>query len=210
MDALKNVILKRIRSGGRGAVFTPKDFLDLGSRYATDQVFSRLVRSGDIQRLSRGLYFYPGVNAKLGIPLTPDVDQIAQAVGRRTGSRMIPSGAAAANIFGLSTQVPAKIVYLSDGRSRRIRIGKKMELEIRHVAPKELPPGSPTSAMVFQALRHLGQPAVDAHVVARLRAAIRTRDKKTLLRDARYTTDWIAGIVRQISRPENKSGAAHG
>lgn len=210
MDALKNVILKRIRSGGRGAVFTPKDFLDLGSRYATDQVFSRLVRSGDIQRLSRGLYFYPRVNAKLGIPLTPDVDQIAQAVGRRTGSRMIPSGAAAANIFGLSTQVPAKIVYLSDGRSRRIRIGKKMELEIRHVAPKELPLGSPTSAMVFQALRHLGQPAVDTHVVARLRAAIRTRDKKTLLRDARYTTDWIADIVRQISRPEKKSGAGHG
>lgn len=210
MDALKNVILKRIRSGGRGVVFTPKDFLDLGSRYATDQVFSRLVRSGDIQRLSRGLYFYPRVNAKLGIPLTPDVDQIAQAVGRRTGSRMIPSGAAAANIFGLSTQVPAKIVYLSDGRSRRIRIGKKMELEIRHVAPKELPLGSPTSAMVFQALRHLGQPAVDTHVVARLRAAIRTRDKKTLLRDARYTTDWIADIVRQISRPEKKSGAGHG
>ena len=204
MDALKKMILKRIRSGGRGAIFTPKDFLDMGSRYATDQAFSRLVRSGDLQRLARGLYYYPRVNAKLGITLTPDVDQIAQAVGRRTGSRMIPSGAAAANIFGLSTQVPAKFVYLSDGRSRRVRLGKKMELEIRHVAPKELPLGSPTSALVFQALRYIGKPAVDAQVVGLLRAAISPRDKESLLRDARYTTDWIAAIVRQLSRPEEK------
>ena len=79
-----------------------------------------------------------------------------------------------------------------------------MELEIRHVAPKELPLGSPTSALVFQALRYIGKPAVDAQVVGLLRAAISPRDKESLLRDARYTADWIAAIVRQLSRPEEK------
>ncbi|NNM89169.1 MAG: hypothetical protein HKL95_11710 [Phycisphaerae bacterium] len=207
MDAVKQIILQRIRSGGRGAVFTPKDFLDVASRYATDQALSRLVRSGGIQRLGRGLYYYPRVNRRLGIALSPDVDQIAQAIGRQTGSRMVPSGAVAANIFGLSTQVPAKFVYLSDGRSRRIRIDK-MELQIKHVAPKELPSGSQTSALVFQALRYLGKPAVDAHVVARLKTVIRTKDKLELVKDARYTTDWIADVVRQIAGRTGKPGTA--
>lgn len=210
MDVMKKIVLKRIRSGGRGAVFTPKDFLDAGSRQATDQALSRLARSGDIQRLGRGLYYYPQVNPRLGITLTPDVDQIAQAIGRRTGSRMVPSGTAAANIFGLSTQVPAQYVYLTDGRSRHIRLGK-IELRIKHVAPKELPLGSPTSAMVFQALRHMGKQTVDGRVIARLKSVLRAKDQRSLLQDARYTTDWIADIARQIAGHGRKSAeTTHG
>ncbi|HTV49179.1 MAG TPA: DUF6088 family protein [Phycisphaerae bacterium] len=197
MDTVQQTILERIRSAKSGGVFTPKDFLDTGSRHATDQALSRLVRSGNIQRLGRGLYYYPRINPRLKIKLTPDVDQVAQAIGRRTGSRMVPSGAVAANIFGLSTQVPAKFVYLSDGRSRRIRIGK-MELQIKHVAPKELPLGSQTSALVFQALRYMGKQAVDPQVVTRLKAVIPAKEKRDLAKDSRYTTDWIAGVVRQI------------
>ncbi len=210
MDTVKQIILNRIRSTGQGEVFTPKDFLDIGTRYATDQALSRLVRSGDIQRLGRGLYYYPRVNPRLKIAVVPEVNQIAQAIGRRTGSRMVPSGAVAANIFGLFTQVPAKFVYLSDGRSRRIRVGK-MELQIKHVALKELPSGSQTSALVFQALRHIGKQAVDASVVARLKTVIRAKDKHDLLKDARYTTDWMADIVRQIAGHAGKpTEAKHG
>lgn len=198
MDSVQDGVLRRIRSAGRGRVFTPKDFLGIASRPAIDQALSRLARSGDIQRLGRGLYYYPRVNARLAIPEAPDADQIAQAIGRRTGSRMIPSGAMAANIFGLSTQVPAKPVYLSDGRSRRIRVGN-MEFQIRHIAPKQLPRGSLRSVLIIQALRHLGQKSVDARVVAQLKSVIRPGEKRELLRDARYTTDWIAAIARQIA-----------
>ena len=135
--------------------------------------------------------------------LTPDVDQIAQAIGRRTGSRMIPSGAVAANICGLSTQVPAKPVYLSDGLSRRIRVGK-VELQIKHIAPKKPPAGGKTSALVFQVLRYLGKDAIDAKVVARLKRVIRRKEKSDLVKDARYTTDWIADVVRQIAGRADK------
>src|SRR5271170_4939679 len=160
MSTIQDDILDRIRKEGRGKVFTPKDFLDLGSRDAADQSLSRLVKGGEIQRLGRGLYHYPRMNERLGIPLGPDLDEIADALARQTESRVVPSGAVAANRLGLSTQVPAKPVYLSDGRTRQMRIGNMM-FQIRHAAPKELPAGSPTSAMVFQALRHLGQAAVD-------------------------------------------------
>ena len=197
MSTIQDNILERISKKGRGKVFTPKDFLDLGSRDSADQSLSRLVKGGEIQRLGRGLYHYPRVNERLGIPLVPELDEIAEALARQTGSRVVPSGAVAANRLGLSTQVPAKPVYLSDGRTRQVRIGGTL-LQIRHAAPKELPAGSRTSAMVFQALRHLGQAAMDDRVVAQLRRALSAEQRRELLRDARYTTDWIAAVVRQV------------
>lgn len=203
MLAIQSQILDRIRSTGRGKVFTSKDFLDLGSREAIDQALSRLARAGDIERLGRGLYHFPQLNERLGIPLSPDADEVAEALARQTGSRIAPSGAVAANRLGLSTQVPAKPVYLTDGRTRQVRVGN-LVFVMRHAAPKELPLGSRISAMVFQALRHLGRSAVDNEAVSRLRRTLSPQQKGELLRDARYTTDWIADVVRQlaIEKPE--------
>ena len=79
--------LDRIRSKGRGKVFSSKDFLDLGSRDAVDQALSRLARAGELRRLGRGLYHYPRTNQRLGLELPPDPDEIAFALGRRTGTR---------------------------------------------------------------------------------------------------------------------------
>jgi len=203
MNTIQDDILERIHGQGRGKVFTPKDFLDLGSRDAADKSLSRLVKGGDIQRLGRGLYHFPRMNERLGIALGPDLDEIAEALARQTGSRVVPSGAVAANRLGLSTQVPAKPVYLTDGRTREVRIGTTI-VQLRHAAPKEFPVGCKTSAMVFQALRHLGQAAVDSQVVAQLRRALSPEQRQELLRDARYTTDWIAAVVRQIAQQEGE------
>lgn len=199
MSTIQDHILKRIRRQGRGRVFIPKDFLDLGSRDAADQSLSRLVKSGEIQRLGRGLYQYPRMNERLGIPLGPDLDEIADALGRQTGSRVVPSGAVATNRLGLSTQVPAKPVYLTDGRTRQVQIGGTV-IQIRHAPPKELPVGSRTSAMVFQALRHLGQAAVDNQVIARLRRSLSPEQRQELLRDAVHD-----GLDRD-GRPPDRSG----
>ena len=199
MDAsIQDTILDRLRRQGRGKVFTPKDFLGSGRRAAVDQALSRLAKADTVQRLGRGLYYYPKINKRLGIAIPADVDEIADALARQTGSRIAPSGATAANRLGLSTQVPAKPVYLTDGRSRQVRVGNFIVV-IKHVSPKELPVGNRTSATVLQALRHLGKDAVDATVVSRIRKALSPRDRSQLLRDARYTTDWIADAVRKIA-----------
>lgn len=198
MSAVQDQILARIRSQGRGKVFIPKDFLDLGSRQAADQSLSRLVKSGNIQRLCRGLYHYPRLNGRRGISPSPDLDEVVSALARRIGSRVVPSGAVAAYRLGLSSQVPTKPIYLTDGRTRQVRIGRTV-IEIRHAAPKELPVGSQTAAMVFQALRFLGKDAVDDRVVARIRRSLSPDQRSELLRDANYTTDWIAAAVRQVA-----------
>ena len=199
--SIQGKIVDRLRRQGRGKVFTPKDFLDIGSRDAVDQALSRLVRTDTVQRLGRGLYCYPQINKRLGIAVPPDVDEIADALARQTGSRIAPSGAMAANRLGLSTQIPAKPVYLTDGRSRRVKVGNFV-IVMRHVPPKELPIGNRTSAMVMQALRHLGKDGVDAVVLGKIRKTLTARHRCRLLQDSRYTTDWIADAIRKIVHNE--------
>ena len=208
VDDVQTAIRDRIVRTGRGRAFIAKDFLDLGSRDAVDQALSRLAKAGDIQRLGRGLYQYSQMNKRLGISVAPDANEIADALGRQTGCRVTPSGAFAANQLGLSTQVPAKPVYLTDGRSRQVKVGNSV-FTIKHVAPKELPVGSRLSATVFQALKYLGKDAIDDRVISRLRRILSVKARQELLRDARYTTDWIGTFARMITQDEVQS-VTHG
>lgn len=102
--------------------FTPSDFLDVAGA-AVDQALSHLVKSGKLRRLARGLYDYAKVHPKLG-QLSPAPDDVARALARETGSKAQIAGAHAANALGLSTQVPAKSLYLTDGPSRRVVLGR--------------------------------------------------------------------------------------
>lgn len=198
MSIVQTDIVDYVRRRGRGKVYTSKDLLHLGSRAAIDQTLSRLVKAGQLQRLTRGLYYYSKTNSRLGIVVGPSADEIAGALARQTGSRIAPSGALAANQLGLSTQVPAKHIYLTDGRSREVRVGNQV-FALKHVAPKELPLASPMSAAVFQALRYLGVGSIDEEVIVRLRHRLSAKQQRELLQDARYTTGWIADIVRKIT-----------
>ncbi len=202
--SMQDKIVERLRRQAQGKVFTPKDFLDLGSRESVDQALSRLAKAETVQRLGRGLYCYPKINKRLGIIISPDVDEIASALARQTGSRIAPSGAMAANRLGLSTQVPAKPVYLTDGRSRKVRIGNFL-IVVKHVAPKELPVGNQMSATVLQALRYLGKEAIDSTVINRIRKALLPKYRSKLLLDSKYTTDWIADAVRKIAGDQVKA-----
>lgn len=200
MSAVQDQILARIRESDRSVVFIPKDFLDLGSRDAADQALSRLAKLGAIQRLGRGLYFYPG-RGGASEKVSADPDEIAAALGRQTGSQVVPSGAVAAHRLGLTRQIPAVPLYLTDGRTRRVTIGGRV-FQLRHAGPKDLPAGSQTSSMVFQALRFLGKESVDNRVKERIRKSLSADQRDELLRDVGYTTDWIAAAVRQIARSD--------
>lgn len=201
MRQLKDKILTRIRAAGRGKVYSSKDFLDLGSRAAIDQALSRLVKEAAIRRVGRGLFDLPKTNPKLGIELSPDADQVAQAVARRRGSRLQRSGADAANALGLSTQVPGRTVYLSDSSSGKVRFGKQT-VTIKHVAPRMVAPRDKTTATVLQALHFVGKDGLTRDVVVRLRGMLTDKDKARLLKESRYAVGWVADAVRQIVRED--------
>ena len=202
MQSIENKILKRIRHKAKGFSFTAKDFLDLGSRGAVDMALSALTERGKIRRISHGLYDYPKHSELLGGMLAPDFDQVAHAIARRSGIRIQPSGALAANLLGLSEQVPAKIVYLTDGRSRTIRIGSQT-ITFKQTSPKELLPNEKT-ALVVHALRFLGKETVTDEIIHKLRKILSPAERKRLLKDAKYTSTWVPDVVRRIAeeRPD--------
>lgn len=198
-------IMRRARATGRGSVFTPTDFLDVAGRAAVDQALSRLVKGGRLRRLARGLYDYPKVHPKLGA-LSPAPDDIARALARETGSQAQIAGAHAANALGLSMQVPAKSLYLTDGPSRRIVLGKRV-VDLRHASPKHLiAPGSPAGTVV-QALRHVG-PVRAADVAQVATRRLSASDKKVLASNAVQAPAWMRPTL--ISIGSSASDAMNG
>ena len=185
-----------------------KDFLDLGSRAAIDHALSRMVKEGMIRRIGRGLFDYPRSNANLGIVLSPDVDSVAQAIARKRGSVVQPSGAFVANAIGVSTQVPGKNVYLTNASSGKIQVGKQT-LTIKHVAPKVIGTRNKDVSPMLQALYFLGKDGITDEVVKRLRATLPEKDKKKLLRQSRYTVGWLSDAVQRIVR-RRRRGGLHG
>ena len=122
-QSIDSQILQRVKTRGRGWVFTASNFVDLGSRDAVDKTLSRQSQSGIIRKLARGIYDYPRRDPQIGL-LSPSIDAIAKALQGRDAIRLQPSGGYAANLLGLSDQMPMKIVFLTDGTPRWIQIGR--------------------------------------------------------------------------------------
>jgi hypothetical protein len=189
-------VMKRVRASGRGSVFTPSDFLTVAARSSVDQALSRLVKSGQLRRLARGLYDFPKLHPKLGL-LSPAPDDVAHALARETGSQVQIAGARAANALGLSTQVPAQSTYLTDGPSRRVVLGKRV-VDLRHASPKHLiAPGS-AAGTVVQALRHVG-PVRAADVVQVAARRLSANDKKTLASTLVQAPAWMRPTLVSIA-----------
>ena len=202
-QSIDNKIISRICGHGRGWVFTPAYFSDLGSRDAIASALKRHRQSGRIRQLARGLYDYPRTDSLLGV-LTPSPDDVARALAGRDAVRLQPSGAYAANLLGLSSQVPMKIVSLTDGRSRTVQIGKKQIL-LKQTTPRNMATAGRISGLVVQALRHLGRRHVDDEVMARLDRRLDADDRKQLLKDVRYAPAWIADIMRRLGNIKEKN-----
>ena len=153
-QSIDSLILAAITGSEPGSVFVPSDFLDLGSREAIDIVLHRLTRKGTIRRLARGVYDLPKEHPVLG-PLAPSAETVARALAGRDHTRLQPAGAYAANALGLSEQVPAKAVFLTDGPSRTVKIGP-MTIQLRRTTARNMAAAGRLSGLLIQALRELG------------------------------------------------------
>jgi len=199
-DSIDAAILHRIRSRRHARVWTPQDFLDLGSHAAVDKALSRNTKSGSINRAGRGLYHLPRNHPALG-SLGPSYQAMQDLVHRKAGGDVFPTGAHAANALGLSDQVPMRSWHLTTGPSRRIRSGKS-EIVLRHISPRFVSTKNPKSAQVILALRWMGKHAVDDDVVSKLRRNLSQADRKALPADASCAPAWIADIFHRIAQDQ--------
>ena len=121
---------------------------------------------------------------------------MANALKGRDATRLQPSGAYAANLLGLSNQIPMKIVFLTDGASKCVKLGKQ-EIILKRTTPRNMATAGRISGLVIQALRHLGQKHVDESVLHTLDRRLGNDDKKQLAKDLQYAPAWIADLLRK-------------
>jgi hypothetical protein len=200
MQAIEQKILSRIYGRGRGWAFTKTDFVAGFGEANIHQALSALARAGKIRRVCHGVYDYPRQSELLGGALSPDVDQVAQALARKFSWRIQPSGEAALNLLGLSTQVPGRWVYLSDGPSREYPIGAdgRQVLAFRKSPLKETGFRLRESGLLVQALKALGRECIDAATIETLRRRLDPALRGRILADTRAVTGWVLQIVKQV------------
>lgn len=200
MTSVASKIMKRVTVyPSRAWVWTPKDFLDLGSRGTVDQALSRLVQAGRLRRVGRALYDVPRISNVLKRPAPVDLDAAIAALARRDGVRIMPDGLVATNQLGLTNAVSAKISYVTDGHSRTLKIDGRT-VQFRHAGPNVMRWAGRPAAPVVQALRWLGpDAAADERVASILIRRLPLDVKLDLLENSRNLPGWALPLARSIT-----------
>jgi hypothetical protein len=190
-------IARQVRRAKPGTVFTPALFASAGSRAAIDKGLQRLVARGELRRLSRGLYDKPRQDALLGT-LWPSVDAVVSALAGKDKLRLQPTGAFAANLLGLSDQVPARVEFLTDGTSRTVKAGP-MQIVLKRTTPRQMAAAGRTSGLVIQSLRSLGPAHATPRRLSELRRTIPADQRRALLGDLALAPGWMHAMLRALA-----------
>lgn len=199
MQSIENKTSSRIYGNQRGWSFSKIDFLDIGNDADIRKALSELASKGIIRRVLRGIYDYPRISKLLNTEMGPDLDQLARALARRSGWRIQPSENTALNLLGLSTQVPAQSIYLSDGPSKTYEIGN-LELTFKKRSLKESGFKHKESELVVQALKALGQERIDEALLQKLADKWTPSMWKKILRDTKTAPAWVSDLILTISK----------
>ena len=189
-----------VQQSSPGTVFTPDAFALMGSRAAIDKALQRLVARGVLRRLSRGLYDKPRNDELLGL-LWPSVDAVVQALAGKDKLRTQPAGVYAANMLGLSEQVPAKVVLLTDGISRTVKAGP-MQISFKRTTPRQMAAAGRLSGLLIQAFKSLGAPHMTPARIERLRQQLPAAQRAQVLEDIALAPAWMRPFLREVARQE--------
>jgi hypothetical protein len=192
---VENRIAAALKTYPKGSILFVDDFLDYGNPESVKKALFRLNVKGVLVRLAHGIYLYPKVDKELGV-LFPSTEEIAKAIARRDKARIVLTGVQALNKLGLSTQVPMKVVYLTDGAARTVKVGKRT-ITFKKASPKNLSVKGEISGLAIQALKTIGQNKVDAETIEKIQAILKNEKKENIINDAKLSPAWINKILMQ-------------
>ena len=201
MDKATNwqLIKDRINKSEIGTVFVATDFVDISDKTSINTYLTRLDEEKSLQRIMRGVYYKPEYNDFLGEYVAPEPDAVAHALARNFGWTIVPCGDTALNLLGLSTQIPAAWVYVSDGTYKEYTY-EQTTIKFKRTTNKEISKLSYKTALVVQALKALGKDNVDETVLTKLKNSLTVNEKQALLPEAKAATSWIYEYIKLICR----------
>lgn len=187
-------ILKKIRKAKRGTLFFIDDFASIGNKKTVGKALERLVNSGELQRISTGIYVRPVNDDMLGVVL-PGIEEIADAIRKRDKARIVPTGSYALYKLGLTTQVPMNVVYYTDSTARKIKVGKQT-ITFKRASARNLSAIGDTSKLVIQALKTIGKDKVTEEELGKIRELLKQEKPFHLQHDLKIAPEWIRKLLK--------------
>jgi Family of unknown function (DUF6088) len=195
-ESIEIQILERIKKARRGMLFFTDSFIAYGNAKAVSKALQRLVKAGEIERVTAGMYVRPEIDPVIG-PVTPGIEAIAHAIAKRDKARIVPTGTYALNKLGLSTQVPLNMVYLTDGAARKVKIGKRT-ITFKRATPKNVAVIGEISGLAIQALKTIGKNKVSTDEIIKIQEQLKKEKITHLQHDIRLAPDWIRKIMQEV------------
>ena len=191
-------VRKRIENKSPGSVFIPSDFFDIAEAVKINMCLNRLKESGELINITRGIFAKPRYSTLLKKNVPPHSDDIAKAIARNYGWTIVPCGDTALNMLGLSTQVPAVWLYVSDGPYKKYNLDG-ISLQFKHTDNKnEIIDVSYNAALIIQALKALGKDNIKEDHIHHLAKKLTSEEKQTILTECQRITAWVYEIIKRI------------
>ena len=198
MNTVNQYILNTVAKSRPGSIFFNGDFRGFGSEAAIKTTLSRLVKEDMLERIAKGIYVKPKMDPDFG-KTYPPLEQIAQALAEREHVRIRPAGTYAINILGLSQQVPTKLVYITDGPPRTIKLGRRT-IVFKPTTAKKLALKGEISGLIILALEELGKEAVTPEMIERIKDLLKKESPEILNEDMKRASGWISDLLFKIQK----------
>lgn len=192
--SIDDQIEKIIKKAKPGKIFFVDDFDGVGSQSAIHTTLHRMAKRGLLTRIAQGIYVKPKLSELLNTEVLPTAEEVATAIAKRDKARLLPSGSYSLHALGLSTQIPLKLIYYTDGKARTIRVGNRT-IKFRKTTPKKLAMRGKISRLVVQALGEIGNGKVTQEEEAKILELLKNEDIKDLKHDMALAPTWIAEIM---------------
>lgn len=201
IESSKNQIQTKISKSSFGEIFFLNDFVKYGSSENIRKVLSRLEEDGVVIRLAQGIYLKPKKDPLLGV-IYPTTEEIAKQIAQRDKARIAPTGIMALFLLGLTTQIPLKAVYLTDGSQREIKIGKR-SIKLKKTVPRSFAIKDGLLHLIVQAFKEIGQSGVTEDFLEKITSSIHRLESKVIDTQLRFAPVWIQKIIANLYKSNN-------
>ena len=199
MESIDDKIYSKIRKCGRGMLFSSVDFTSMGEPKSILKALERMTNAGKIVRVARGIYCYPKIDKVMGLGVIyPTFEEIAQYIAKRDKARIVPTRDYALNVLGLSTQVPANVVYLTDGSPRTISLNSGRGIKFIKTAPKNLAFNNKLAMLLTFALKEIGEGNITETQKQHIANLLKNEEKSDIEKDFPLMPAWIQQLILKI------------
>lgn len=195
-EIAKNKIENKILKSSRGELFFADDFKNFATPENIRLTLFRMENDGLIERLAHGIYIKPKKDPLLGT-IYPNIGEIAKEIAKRDKARIAPTGVMALYLLALTTQVPLKAVYLTDGSQREVKIGNRT-IKFKRTVPKSFAIKDELLHLIVQAFKEKGQKEITEDFLETIKQAVKKLDEKVMQNQAVYAPVWIQKQINNL------------